>query len=186
MNKKQPDDPIILKQKIIYFQSELSRYKAKMKDYEQSYHFKQMDQLKAENAQLKLDLDEVDQTIKQLMKQMEDLQEENVILQEQVSRSVQMNETVQQKEVEIKELCEKLTEAHEQIVQKEKEMNELKNSGGLRSSDSWFANNLKQQSVMRKQVAIPKQQIVRKQSEVEHTKSLFSFSDSKEEDNKKE
>ncbi|MFC0561970.1 hypothetical protein [Halalkalibacter alkalisediminis] len=46
------NDTIQLQQKIIYFKAELAKYQAKVKDYENDYHYSQLKKLKEENLQL--------------------------------------------------------------------------------------------------------------------------------------
>ncbi|MCP3029089.1 hypothetical protein [Halobacillus sp. A5] len=45
-------DPIQMQQKLIYFKSELDKYKEKVKDYQDNYHYSQLEALKKENAYL--------------------------------------------------------------------------------------------------------------------------------------
>ncbi len=52
------DDYRMLQQKIIHLNSELSRYKAKVKEYQDDYHYSQLEQLKEENLRLRKELDE--------------------------------------------------------------------------------------------------------------------------------
>ncbi|MBZ5751982.1 hypothetical protein [Metabacillus rhizolycopersici] len=46
-------DPTQLQQKIIFFKAELAKYKAKIEDYENNYHYSQLKLLKQENLKLK-------------------------------------------------------------------------------------------------------------------------------------
>ncbi|WP_406946128.1 hypothetical protein ACJA3J_09300 [Halobacillus sp. SY10] len=45
-------DTIVLQQKIIHFKSELAKYKEKVKDYQENYHYALLSKLKEENAEL--------------------------------------------------------------------------------------------------------------------------------------
>ncbi len=50
-----PDDrlnPVILHQQIIYLSSELDKYRLKVRDYQESYHYSQLEKLKIENSHL--------------------------------------------------------------------------------------------------------------------------------------
>ena len=55
MNSKESKmkDPTQLQQKIIFFKAELAKYKAKIDDYENNYHYSQLKLLKQENLKLK-------------------------------------------------------------------------------------------------------------------------------------
>ncbi|TLS37460.1 hypothetical protein [Pseudalkalibacillus caeni] len=56
MNKRRgitsKTDPIQLQQKIIYFKAELAKYKEKVKDYQENFHYNQLENLKSENISL--------------------------------------------------------------------------------------------------------------------------------------
>ncbi|MBX0359338.1 hypothetical protein [Halobacillus sp. Nhm2S1] len=45
-------DPIQLQQKLIYYRAELDKYKKKVKDYQDNYHYSQLEKLKVENEEL--------------------------------------------------------------------------------------------------------------------------------------
>ncbi|MGP4062196.1 hypothetical protein [Halobacillus sp. H74] len=45
-------DTVLLQQKIIHFKSELAKYKEKVKDYQENYHYALLEKLKKENADL--------------------------------------------------------------------------------------------------------------------------------------
>lgn len=50
-----PDDrlnPVILQQQIIYLKSELDKYRSKVHDYQENYHYSQLEKLKMENSKL--------------------------------------------------------------------------------------------------------------------------------------
>ncbi|MGD6901146.1 hypothetical protein [Bacillus infantis] len=53
------DDYHMLKQKIIHLNSELSRYKAKVKEYQDDYHYSQLETLKEKNLLLEKELAEL-------------------------------------------------------------------------------------------------------------------------------
>ncbi|WP_226584710.1 hypothetical protein [Halobacillus litoralis] len=50
-------DPIQLQQRIIYYRAELDKYKKKVQDYQDNYHYSQLEKLKNENADLKEQID---------------------------------------------------------------------------------------------------------------------------------
>jgi chromosome segregation ATPase len=54
------DDYHMLQQKIIHLNSELSRYKARVKEYQDDYHYSQLERLKEENISLKKQLSELE------------------------------------------------------------------------------------------------------------------------------
>src|SRR4051794_30057411 len=50
-----PDDrlnPIILQQQIIYLSSELDKYRLTVRDYQENYHYSQLEKLKIKNSHL--------------------------------------------------------------------------------------------------------------------------------------
>ncbi|WP_156323855.1 hypothetical protein [Bacillus sp. JCM 19034] len=50
---------IQLQQKLIYYKSELAKYRSKVEQYENNYHYAQLKELKEENEQLKTKLNEL-------------------------------------------------------------------------------------------------------------------------------
>ena len=46
------DDPEVLKQQILHYKSEISRYEKKLKEYQENYYYHLIDELRKENARL--------------------------------------------------------------------------------------------------------------------------------------
>lgn len=76
------NDPIMLKQQILFLQSELARYANQVKDYQNNYHYSMIKKLKEENAQLKEEL-RIFQEKK--VEEMESLQTENEQLKQKLT-----------------------------------------------------------------------------------------------------
>jgi chromosome segregation ATPase len=57
--KEDPQDNLMLKQRIIHLNSELTKYKEKIQQYQDDYHYSQLETLKVENACLKETIDEL-------------------------------------------------------------------------------------------------------------------------------
>lgn len=60
------DDPVMLKQQIMYLKSELVQYEKKVKDYQNNYHYSMIESLKRENGVLKEDLASLKNNIHEL------------------------------------------------------------------------------------------------------------------------
>ena len=80
LKKNQSNENIILKQKIIHFQSELSRYKEKLKRYENHPNSTDYGQIDQEKQQLEIQVAELSRDVTVLKKQVEELKVENNIL----------------------------------------------------------------------------------------------------------
>jgi chromosome segregation ATPase len=124
VKQKQGENVTMLKQKLIYYQSELSRYKAKLQQYEQS----DMMSLIKENEYLKRELES-------LTKRLHEATAENVLLKELAFQSEERYKQLQQVRKEKDELEKRLAERKKQI---EEETN----------LDSWFIHTLKQQNAI--------------------------------------
>lgn len=51
-------DPIQLQQRLIYYRAELDKYKKRVQDYQENYHYSQLEKLKIENAALREELEQ--------------------------------------------------------------------------------------------------------------------------------
>lgn len=80
MNKNQSDENIILKQRLIHYQSEINKYKDQLKRYEKVGNLNQFSQLQYERERLVIQVNELNQEVKALKQQVEKLQSENNIL----------------------------------------------------------------------------------------------------------
>ena len=75
-----PDDrlnPNILHHQIIYLNSELNKYKSKVRDYQEDYHYSQLEKLKIENSHLLREQ-------QQFTSQMEEMNHKNLTLQNRI------------------------------------------------------------------------------------------------------
>ncbi|WP_078579796.1 coiled-coil domain-containing protein [Salipaludibacillus agaradhaerens] len=52
MSPKPPKDPVLLQQQVIYFKSELAKFKNKVKHYQNDYHYSLIEELKEKNSKL--------------------------------------------------------------------------------------------------------------------------------------
>ncbi|UTR15334.1 hypothetical protein MM221_01695 [Salipaludibacillus sp. LMS25] len=52
MTPKPPKDPVLLQQQVIYFKSELAKFKNKVKHYQNDYHYSLIEELKEKNSKL--------------------------------------------------------------------------------------------------------------------------------------
>ncbi|WP_453990420.1 hypothetical protein [Bacillus nitroreducens] len=77
MKKSQSNENIILKQKIIHFQSELNKYKEKLKRYENHSDHSDYGQLNHEKQLLEIEVAELSDTVEGLKKEIEELKIEN-------------------------------------------------------------------------------------------------------------
>lgn len=81
-NQGRREDPVILKQKIIYFQSELTTYKRKVAEYEKKANTKEITRLIEENALLK----EKQGAIEEIERERDNLLKENQALKELIEQ----------------------------------------------------------------------------------------------------
>ena len=70
-------NPFILQQEIIYLRAELDKYRSKVHDYQENYHYSQLENLKIENSHL---LEELNGSKSQL----EEMNHNNLFLQDTV------------------------------------------------------------------------------------------------------
>lgn len=127
MKSKQADDVVFLKQKIIYLQSELARYKSKA--------YGKTD-IQIENERLKEELEKAESKVRELTKQIEEVIAENVILKELALQSEQRYEEL----TKIKKEKEKL----------ERQLAEFKTYAQTEEGVSWFLHTLRQQNAIAK------------------------------------
>ncbi len=104
-NNSRITDTIQLQQKIIYFKSELTKYQAKVKDYENNYHYSQLKVLKEENLQL---MDEKEAISLELKTSREDYEKTIADLRSKIETHAEQeqsyNSTLSQKQQEIEKL----------------------------------------------------------------------------------
>ncbi|WP_028784810.1 hypothetical protein [Thalassobacillus devorans] len=124
MSNNNMGDPVQLQQKIIYFKAELAKYKEKVKDYQENYHYAQLDNLKEQNIQLLEDKAELDYQVEKMEKELQTAEE--IIAEQQGDRSrmqiknKSLQELLQKQESEFRVMKENLIEKNEHIT-KEKE-----------------------------------------------------------------
>ncbi|MFG6115342.1 hypothetical protein ACGTN9_09125 [Halobacillus sp. MO56] len=124
MNKNNMEDPIQLQQKIIYFKAELAKYKEKVKDYQENYHYAHLDNLKEQNIQLMENNAELDYRVERMEKELQAAEE--IIAEQQSDRSrmqirnKSLQELLQKQECEFQVIKENLLAKNEHI-QKENE-----------------------------------------------------------------
>lgn len=125
-------DAVLLQQKIIHFKSELAKYKEKVKDYQENYHYALLEKLKKENAKL--------------------LEEQNVLKKDRNVISQELNKRIQGLEEQLAKAV-KLQEeqVHETKLWKEKAnqyqenyQNASQSVIGLRKESSTLQYQLKQ------------------------------------------
>ncbi|WP_139823717.1 hypothetical protein [Thalassobacillus devorans] len=130
MNKNNMGDPIQLQQKIIHFKAELAKYKEKVKDYQENYHYAQLDDLKEQNIQLLEDKAALDYQVEKMEQELRAAEE--IIAEQQSDRSrlqiknKSLQELLQKQESEFRVQKENLTLRIEHLLkEKEKVQNKL-------------------------------------------------------------
>lgn len=97
-------DTVQLKQRIIHLQAELSRYKQMVENYQNNYHYNQLEELKTEMAMLSEFLIQKDEEIAQMQKIKTENEEYVKVLIEEKSQFddtyLELNERIQQLENE--------------------------------------------------------------------------------------
>ncbi|MCZ0756166.1 hypothetical protein [Anoxybacillus sp. J5B_2022] len=146
MKAKQADDIVLLKQKIIYLQSELARYKAKAQAEGDG------GAIQRENERLKESLETAETKVRELTKQVEAVMAENIILKELALQSEQRYEELEKVKREKAEL--------------ERQLMQSRPNRGAEENESWFLHTLRQQNAIAKH----------EKSEPSSLSSPFSFS----------
>ncbi|MCL6587263.1 MAG: hypothetical protein K6T72_12275 [Anoxybacillus sp.] len=127
MKAKQAEDIVLLKQRIIYLQSELARYKAKA--YEEG-------DIALENERLKEALEKAEAKIKELTKQVDAVMAENVVLKELALLSEQRYE--------------ELEKVKREKAQLEQQLGQSRLNQNAGEGESWFLHTLRQQNAIAK------------------------------------
>lgn len=100
-------DPIQLQQRIIYYRAELDKYKKKVQDYQNNYHYSQLEKLKSENAVLLQEIEEWrnQETVVrgELSKRLQGFEERTARLEKQEERLQKEIQDWQEKNSELKE-----------------------------------------------------------------------------------
>ncbi|WP_198020524.1 hypothetical protein [Anoxybacteroides tepidamans] len=125
MKAKQAEDIVLLKQKIIYLQSELARYKSKYGDWSL---------IQAENERLKEALERTESQVRELTKQLEEIAAENILLKELALQSEQRYE--------------ELTKVKKEKEELERQLAQLKTYATDEGDESWFFHTLRQQNAI--------------------------------------
>ncbi|UJW58367.1 hypothetical protein HXZ66_13575 [Bacillus sp. A116_S68] len=84
MKTKSSQDPVQLQQQVIYFKSELAKFKDKVKHYQNDYHYSQIEKFKMENSELIDELQQVRNQLAVLKTQEERLLNENQLLKKEL------------------------------------------------------------------------------------------------------
>ncbi|ARI78517.1 coiled-coil domain-containing protein [Halobacillus mangrovi] len=109
-------DPIQLQQRVIYYKAELDKYKKKVQDYQDNYHYSQLEQLKNENQQL--------------LKEREDEEEksriENRDLTKRVEGLEQQVSVYEEQEARLKEELSALDKDYERLQLENNELSQIK------------------------------------------------------------
>ncbi|MFG6115334.1 hypothetical protein ACGTN9_09085 [Halobacillus sp. MO56] len=127
--KKTTTDPIQLQQMIIYYKAELAKYKGKVKDYQENYHYSQLKSLKEQNIELLEEKERVTNQLSQTKKEM-NKKISNIAFQLKSSRYNEEKLRVKLESLEEKLVYEEM--CNKQLISKEKklrsEINDLKSS----------------------------------------------------------
>ncbi|ADU31136.1 hypothetical protein [Evansella cellulosilytica] len=137
--------PVQVKQKVIYLQSELQKYRNKVKDYEENYHYKLLEELKVENDMLKKENRKLEDKMEQLTNEKKGL----LLEKEQLEANIQI--MTREKEKMISEKKEKELEKSNNIneapfVNPQEPSNIVNEQNNTTSDYEWFKNNVKQSS----------------------------------------
>ncbi|RBP90546.1 hypothetical protein DFO70_10951 [Cytobacillus firmus] len=154
-------DNRILQQKVIYLTAEISKYKNKIKDYQENYHYSQLETLKNENQYLKeqiqkkqqdeLDIkEELSSAIAHYKKNLKELSSKEAdylvkieTLDEQIRKSEKLILTLQENNTSIRQEIEEFQKnrlyLHKQLSEKDSELIKLKNENEqLQSKNNEF------------------------------------------------
>ena len=133
-------DPIQLQQRIIYYRAELDKYKKKVQDYQNNFHYSQLEKLKIENSVLMQEIEEWrnQETVVrgELSKRLQGFEERTARLEKQEERLQKEIQDWQKQNEElkdqkrdlihtVKELEENLGEVHRRLSQSQKDKNFL-------------------------------------------------------------
>ncbi|UOE93129.1 hypothetical protein [Alkalihalobacillus sp. LMS39] len=136
--RKQGNDPILLKQKLINAHSELCLYKKKIKDYEEYYNYRKLEEVKAELEEIKKQMKNKDEELQMVDKEKQELIEEKTEL---LTKLDEWNEKYMKQTKEIHHLQKEVSE-REALIRLLKEENERNNEvqKGMdnKKNESWF------------------------------------------------
>ncbi|MFG6118356.1 MULTISPECIES: hypothetical protein [Thalassobacillus] len=137
MKKKTMTDPIQLQQMIIYYKAELAKYKEKVKDYQENYHYSLLTTLKEQNIELLEENERVTNQLSQTKKEM-NKKISNIASQLKSSRYNEEKLNVKLESLEEKLVYEEI--CNKQLISKEKKLrNEIID---LKSSHSRSRNEI--------------------------------------------
>ncbi|MBM7553623.1 hypothetical protein [Thalassobacillus pellis] len=136
MKKNTTTDPIQLQQKIIHFKSELAKYKEKVKDYQDNYHYSQLEQLKEQNNKLREEKEEAVNDI-QALQQESDKRKKR--FEDEVLTARQQQEALLQEKLDFQNKITRIEKLNQELVGQAKarkeEANELKERLSQRQGD---------------------------------------------------
>lgn len=107
-------NPNILHQQILYLNSELNKYKSKVRDYQEDYHYSQLEKLKIENSQLLREQ-------QQFTSQIEEMNHKNLTLQNRIMEKETLVERLKQQIEHLKEEKSVVSNRLEQVESENKE-----------------------------------------------------------------
>ncbi|MCR6107303.1 hypothetical protein HXA34_13440 [Salipaludibacillus agaradhaerens] len=136
MTPKPPKDPVLLQQQVIYFKSELAKFKNKVKHYQNDYHYSLIEELKEKNRRLIEETQAKENQIGWLKTEEERLANENSQLRQELAEINQQFHTsdVHNEIDELKKENEHLKLSNEQLKKKLTMLEELKNTESSTSS----------------------------------------------------
>ncbi|SFJ74998.1 hypothetical protein SAMN04487936_10435 [Halobacillus dabanensis] len=136
---------IQLEQKLIYYRAELDKYKRKVEDYQDNYHYSQLEKLKIENAEL---LDQIEQSNNQ-----------ESVLKGELSRRVQgFDEQVEQYEEQEEKYKNEIKDWQDRFNEVERKNEELTGQihdldGGLKETRRRFSQSQRDLSMLQRSYA---------------------------------
>ncbi|MBB5174864.1 hypothetical protein [Texcoconibacillus texcoconensis] len=118
-----------LKQKVIYLQAELKKYKQQVEAYQENYHYKQLDQLNEDNQQLQQEIDQSTKEYQQLQQEIDQLTKEYQQLQQKADRLQKRNELL---ESSFREMHEEKSEVEYHVQNFKEEIDSLREDNELK------------------------------------------------------
>lgn len=119
-------DPIQLHQKMIYYKAELEKYKGKVSDYENNYHYSQLTKLKEDNVQLLEDKERLSCELDELKeKYHQELQVLNKQITAFTAQEAQIRSTVSNQLLELQKLEKENTLLLDEIILLQETKNDL-------------------------------------------------------------
>lgn len=131
--------PVQLQQKIIHLQSELGKYKKRVKDYQENYHYRLLDELREENMSLVEKNQLLQTSYKEIYEKNQQLEQENKQHQENLIALEDKNEKL------VNELKEEIKSLKDSTTVFKPERDEGTLSRANKDGTDWFTRNLQNQ-----------------------------------------